>query len=178
MTDMDDHCNRTSTGPGKLDELMINIEAALIVPVLVGNLLIMASVIAFRNMKTAGNILICNLALADFLVGALYLPFDIWFMVHSRTSVTSVTCSWRTSLWDSLLGTSVLNLTLISFDRFTAVCHPFYYYLVTVDRVLSACVVAWCPMTVMSFMPMFGWNRWELCPKPAKCNQRYTHTAE
>ncbi|KAL8607310.1 hypothetical protein ACOMHN_039460 [Nucella lapillus] len=82
-------------------------------------------------------------------------------------------CSCMHILWFSLLGTSLVNLLLISLDRFCAICLPFHYSkYVSMKAVLYACVIAWVSMTLLAFLPLFGWNKWNSCKKPNRCDIR------
>ena len=110
---------------------------------LVGNGMVIFVVLTYAKMKTVTNMYILNLAIADlcFLVG---LPFLIVTAIMERWIFGYVMCKIfyiQTSInW----FTSVFTLTVMSADRYLAVCHPvssMRYRAPIVSRLV--CVVVW-----------------------------------
>ncbi|XP_061075990.1 delta-type opioid receptor-like [Conger conger] len=90
---------------------------------LVGNCLVMYVIIRYTKMKTATNIYIFNLALADSLVLAT-LPFQGADVFLGFWPFGNLLCKVVISIDYYNMFTSTLTLTVMSVDRYIAVCHP------------------------------------------------------
>ncbi|XP_046729963.1 trace amine-associated receptor 13c-like [Silurus meridionalis] len=101
--------------------------AAVVLLTVCGNLLIIISVLHFKQLHTPTNILVLSLAVSDFLVGAYVMPpmliwiiESCWFFGRSFCIVFWLICGFITVL-------SIYNITLIAVDRYLALSHPFLY---------------------------------------------------
>uniref|UniRef100_A0A3Q2QXL6 G-protein coupled receptors family 1 profile domain-containing protein n=1 Tax=Fundulus heteroclitus TaxID=8078 RepID=A0A3Q2QXL6_FUNHE len=90
------------------------------------NLLVIISVSHFRQLHTPTNILLLSLAVSDFLVGLLLMPFEIyrnttcWFL-------GDIICVSYLYLIVHIVNASTGNVILISIDRYIAICDPLHY---------------------------------------------------
>ncbi|KAF7706157.1 hypothetical protein HF521_019411 [Silurus meridionalis] len=90
---------------------------------LVGNCLVMYVIIRYTKMKTATNIYIFNLAVADALVTTT-MPFQSTDYLLNSWPFGEVVCKVFISIDYYNMFTSILTLTMMSVDRYVAVCHP------------------------------------------------------
>ncbi|XP_042624839.1 mu-type opioid receptor isoform X2 [Cyprinus carpio] len=90
---------------------------------LVGNVLVMYVIIRYTKMKTATNIYIFNLALADALATST-LPFQSINYLMGTWPFGDVLCKIVMSIDYYNMFTSIFTLTTMSVDRYIAVCHP------------------------------------------------------
>ncbi|KAI4824236.1 hypothetical protein KUCAC02_012762 [Chaenocephalus aceratus] len=90
---------------------------------LVGNFLVMYVIIRYTKMKTATNIYIFNLALADSLFLAT-LPFQGTDVFLGFWPFGNALCKVVVSIDYYNMFTSTFTLTVMSMDRYVAVCHP------------------------------------------------------
>ncbi|XP_061089139.1 delta-type opioid receptor-like [Conger conger] len=90
---------------------------------LIGNVLVMYVIIRYTKMKTATNIYIFNLALADALATST-LPFQSVNYLMGTWPFGDVLCKMVMSIDYYNMFTSIFTLTTMSVDRYIAVCHP------------------------------------------------------
>uniref|UniRef100_A0A672FRJ0 G-protein coupled receptors family 1 profile domain-containing protein n=1 Tax=Salarias fasciatus TaxID=181472 RepID=A0A672FRJ0_SALFA len=101
--------------------------SAVSVVIVCGNLLVLISIVYFRQLHTPTNFLIFSLAVSDLLVGLILFPLCTKSLFSFCLQSMNVFCKVRLS-FDLTLGTaSVLNLCCISIDRYYAVCQPLTY---------------------------------------------------
>uniref|UniRef100_A0A4W3HMK5 Mu-type opioid receptor n=1 Tax=Callorhinchus milii TaxID=7868 RepID=A0A4W3HMK5_CALMI len=90
---------------------------------LIGNVLVMYVIIRYTKMKTATNIYIFNLAVADALATST-LPFQNVNYLMGTWPFGNHLCKLVMSIDYYNMFTSIFTLTTMSMDRYIAVCHP------------------------------------------------------
>ncbi|XP_061876838.1 delta-type opioid receptor-like [Entelurus aequoreus] len=90
---------------------------------LLGNCLVMYVIVRYTKMKTATNIYIFNLALADALVTTT-MPFQSIDYLLNTWPFGQAVCKVFIAIDYYNMFTSIFTLTMMSVDRYVAVCHP------------------------------------------------------
>ncbi|XP_051938674.1 trace amine-associated receptor 1-like [Hippocampus zosterae] len=100
-------------------------------------------VLVRRQLHTPTNLVLLSLAVADFLVGSVSMPKEI-YKNASCWFLGDVMCSlWNYVIFISSVA-SVGNIVLISADRYVAICDPLRYKVkVTVKRVQLCVCLCW-----------------------------------
>ncbi|TKS75819.1 Trace amine-associated receptor 1 [Collichthys lucidus] len=133
-----------TTNPSIICVLLYIFLGSLSVVTICGNLLVIISVIYFKQLHIPTNYLILSLAVADLLVGVLVRPFSMAFTVTSCWYHEGFFCKVRGSFDVTLSTASILNLCCISIDRYFAVCRPLTYRSKINDRVIGIMIlVSW-----------------------------------
>ncbi|KAM7360731.1 dopamine receptor 2 [Cochliomyia hominivorax] len=125
-----------------------------------GNSLVILAVIRERYLHTATNYFITSLAVADCLVGLVVMPFSALYEVLENTWFfgTDWCDIWRSL--DVLFSTaSILNLCVISLDRYWAITDPFSYPMrMTVKRAAALICAVWVCSSAISFPAIVWWR--------------------
>ncbi|KAK7582558.1 hypothetical protein V9T40_014003 [Parthenolecanium corni] len=126
-----------------------------------GNLLVIMAVIRERYLHSATNYFVMSLALADCLVGLVVMPFSALYEILERNWIFGINwCDiWRSL--DVLFSTaSILNLCVISLDRYWAITDPFTYPTkMSRRRAYWLIGVVWVCSSLISFPAILWWRR-------------------
>lgn len=144
--------------------------ALLIVWTLLGNFAVCAAVFRFRHLRAkVTNVFIVSLALSDLLVALLVMPWKAVAEVVGFWPFGAFCKTWLSC--DIMCSTaSILNLCVISVDRYWAISSPFLYER-TMNRKLASVMIAviWTVSIVISFVPVqLDWHRAEIGYPPAE----------
>ncbi|XP_046524204.1 histamine H2 receptor isoform X4 [Equus quagga] len=141
----------------------VTVSVVLIVLILItiaGNVVVCLAVGLNRRLRSLTNCFIVSLAITDLLLGLLVLPFSAFYQLSCTWGFGEVFCNIYTSLDVMLCTASILNLFMISLDRYCAVTDPLRYpVLVTPVRVVISLVLIWVISITLSFLSIhLGWN--------------------
>uniref|UniRef100_A0A8B9HLM4 D(1B) dopamine receptor n=1 Tax=Astyanax mexicanus TaxID=7994 RepID=A0A8B9HLM4_ASTMX len=135
--------------------------SALILWTLLGNVLVCAAVVRFRHLRTkVTNTFIVSLALSDLLVAVLVMPWKAAAEVAGYWPFGAFCNIWVT--FDIMCSTaSILNLCVISVDRYWAIASPFRYERKMTQRVAFVMIgVTWTLSVLISFIPIqLNWHK-------------------
>lgn len=134
----------------------------IMVPIVLGNGLIIISIIKYRRLRSKMHILIGNLAVSDFIVGVILIPYSLLTAgqtVHSDRLL----CFGKLALFVLCIGSSCFNLTLISLERFVAIVFPLKCKMhFTTFRMNILIAIGWILTLVNSTLPLYGWNEFDV----------------
>ncbi|XP_078345507.1 melanocyte-stimulating hormone receptor-like [Oculina patagonica] len=117
------------------------LNAPLILMAIFGNALVLAAIIRTPSIRSTSMIMLCSLAVSDFLVGLITQPL---YIVKELTENRVLDILWDTLAY-SFCGVSLLIITAVSVDRFLALhYHMRYANIVTISRVKYTMVIIWC----------------------------------
>ncbi|XP_003690070.1 orexin receptor type 2-like isoform X2 [Apis florea] len=106
------------------DWVLIASHSIIFVIGLIGNALVCVAVYRNHTMRTVTNYFIVNLAVADFLVLLLCLPFTVLWDITETWFLGLTLCKAVPYLQTVSVTVSILTLTFISIDRWYAICFP------------------------------------------------------
>nr|XP_020021006.1 trace amine-associated receptor 7a-like [Castor canadensis] len=148
-------CVKTSysSGPRLLLYAVFGFGAVLAV---FGNLLVMTSILHFKQLRSPANSLIASLACADFLVGATVMPFSMVRSVESCWYFGESYCKFHSCFEGSFCYASIYHLCFISIDRYMAVTDPLIYPTRFTASVSATCIAfSWLLSITYSFSLLY-----------------------
>ncbi|XP_030803266.1 histamine H2 receptor-like [Camarhynchus parvulus] len=144
-----------------LQEVLVGLVLTLIdVVTLLGNTVVFLCPVVEKRLRTVTYMFIMSLAMADFLVACLVMPFSIIYEVTGMWLFGKLFCKVWISFDVMFCTASIVTLCFISLDRYCSVVTP-YHYSRRMSRgrcIVMTCTV-WVYSSLISFLPvMQGWN--------------------
>ncbi|XP_078087741.1 D(1) dopamine receptor-like [Mustelus asterias] len=133
----------------------------LILSTLLGNTLVCVAVVRFRHLRSkVTNFFVISLAVSDLLVAVLVMPWKAVSEMAGYWPFGSFCNIWVA--FDIMCSTaSILNLCVISVDRYWAISSPFRYERKMTPKVAFVMIsVAWTLSVLISFIPVqLDWHK-------------------
>lgn len=132
---------------------------SIILCAVLGNALVVISVVRHRKLRILTNYYVVSLAFADFLVALCAMSFNASVAITGKWMFGYVMCDVWNSLDVYFSTASILHLCCISVDRYYAIVSPLQYPITMTQRtVLYMLLNVWTLPALISFLPIFlGW---------------------
>ncbi|XP_062869868.1 melatonin receptor type 1B-B [Trichomycterus rosablanca] len=120
-----------------------------------GNSLVIISVLRNRKLRNAGNVFVVSLAFADLVVAFYPYPLVLYALFHDGWSLGDTQCKVSGFLMGLSVIGSVFNITAIALNRYCYICHSFAYErLYSFRNTLLLVALIWM-LTVLAILPNF-----------------------
>ncbi|XP_067274812.1 trace amine-associated receptor 4-like [Pseudorasbora parva] len=122
-----------------------------------GNLLIVIAISHFKHLQSPTNLIVRCLAACDCLLGSLVMPYSMVRSVEGCWYLGDFVCKVHSSFDMAFSISSKIHLSLISVDRYWAICDPLRYKMrVTNNTVTVFTSFAWLFSFLYSFSVVFS----------------------
>ncbi|KAM9769405.1 alpha-1A adrenergic receptor [Menidia menidia] len=152
----------TTCGNFTMDTQVVGVGIFLSVFILmaiVGNILVILSVVCNKHLQTVTNFFIVNLAMADLLLAIIVLPFSASLEVLGCWVFGRVFCNIWAAVDVLCCTASILSLCIISIDRYIGVKYCLKYpTIMTEGKAVAILLLVWVSSTVISVGPLLGWK--------------------
>ncbi|XP_023216969.1 alpha-2Da adrenergic receptor-like [Centruroides sculpturatus] len=138
--------------------------------IVVGNMLVCIAIATEKSLKTVQNWFIASLAVSDFLVGLVIMPFSLANELMGYWIFGPLWCDIHSALDVFLCTASINNLCLISLDRYWSITQAVEYLKKrTAKRALAMICFVWLLSALISLPPLLGWKKFDDPPDYPTC---------
>lgn len=132
----------------------------LMVVIVVGNMLVIIAIATEKALKNIQNWFIASLAVADFFLGLVIMPFSLANEIMGYWIFGYWWCDIHSAMDVLLCTASIMNLCLISLDRFWSITQAVDYLKKrTPARAALMITMVWILSAVICIPPLLGWKR-------------------
>lgn len=162
-TDIPDIVNETTnvtneeiSGYNTVESIVISIVLlSIILGTIVGNILVCVAVCLVRKLRRPCNYLLVSLAVSDLCVAILVMPMATFYEINGRWIFGEIMCNLWVSFDVLSCTASILNLCMISVDRYYAITKPLEYGVKrTPKRMILWVILVWCFAACISLPPL------------------------
>uniref|UniRef100_UPI00398EA326 probable G-protein coupled receptor No18 n=1 Tax=Pristiophorus japonicus TaxID=55135 RepID=UPI00398EA326 len=137
------------------------------------NVLVLALVYKCRPLRSVTNMFVVSLALADFLIVLLGVPFIVIATVARSWPLGGTLCQMSGFLTTFLRNVSVLSVAGIAVDRYYVIARPFILTIPR-DRARKMIVFLWWSGLLYGIPPLFGLGLYRFSPARCLCDYSWS----
>uniref|UniRef100_A0A3P8UPA5 Muscarinic acetylcholine receptor n=1 Tax=Cynoglossus semilaevis TaxID=244447 RepID=A0A3P8UPA5_CYNSE len=148
-----------SAGNNTLVVIIVVLSGSLSLVTVVGNILVLVSFRINKALQTVNNYYLLSLAFADLTIGTLSMNFYTTYIVMDQWTLGPVVCDLWLAIDYVASNASVMNLLVISFDRFFSVTRPLTYRVKrTTKRAMTMIGLAWSVSFILWAPAILFWQ--------------------
>ncbi|XP_066486598.1 olfactory receptor 6C65-like [Tiliqua scincoides] len=152
------------TGNHKLEMLLFAFSLTMYLMTLTGNMLIIILTLTVLRLKTPMYFFLRNYAILEIGYTTAAIPTALINLASGRKTISYVGCLSQSFLYFFLGNTDFFLLTVMSFDRYTAICNPLRYTTIMNERVCTLLVlVSWICGFALIFAPFMYVIQFPFC---------------
>jgi len=145
----------------------------LMIVVVVGNMLVIIAIVTEKALKNVQNWFIASLAVADFFLGIIVMPFSLANELMGYWIFGDWWCDIHAALDVLLCTASIMNLCLIALDRYWSITQAVDYLKKrTPARAMVMIGFVWIFSGVRCIPPLLGWKVKRVPERYPKCEVR------
>lgn len=120
-----------------------------------GNVLVCLSVIKVRKLRHPSNYLLISLAISDLCVACVVMPFGLYSSINDKWQLGRLLCNIYVVSDVTSCTASILNLCVISIDRYLAITRPLTYCVKRTTRLMMILIaIVWICACLISVPPL------------------------
>lgn len=127
--------------------------------IVVGNMLVIIAIATEKALKNIQNWFIASLAVADFFLGLVIMPFSLANELMGYWVFGKFWCDIHSAMDVLLCTASIMNLCLISLDRYWSITQAVEYLKTrTPTRAALMICFVWIMSALICIPPLLGWK--------------------
>lgn len=131
----------------------------LMIVIVVGNMLVIIAIATEKSLKNIQNWFIASLAVADFFLGLVIMPFSLANELMGYWIFGTWWCDVHSAMDVLLCTASIMNLCLISLDRYWSITKAVEYLKSrTPARAAIMITAVWIMSALICIPPLLGWK--------------------
>lgn len=128
----------------------------IIITSVICNTVLIFTIVSVKKLHSVTHVFIINLAVSDLITVLGTIPFDVELMLKGYFPHGKIACGIMQTTFLISLPSSVLNLTLLTAERYISVVYPFYSVtFLSKQRVIFALLTTWCYTFIVALFPTF-----------------------
>ncbi|XP_069618761.1 olfactory receptor 11L1-like [Ranitomeya imitator] len=129
-----------------------------------GNLLIITLVSTGKNLHTPMYFFISQLSVSDILLPTDIVPYMFYILLNNGATITLIGCMAQFYFFCTAEGCECLLLTVMSYDRYVAICNPLHYVSVMTSSFCANLVISfWFLSFLVAFIDTLSASRLKFC---------------
>ncbi|KAM6172737.1 melatonin receptor type 1B [Erethizon dorsatum] len=135
----------------------------------VGNLLVILSVLTNRKLRNSGNLFLVSLALADLVVALYPYPLTLLAIFYDGWALGEAHCKASAFVMGLSVIGSVFNITAIAINRYCYICHSVAYHRICRHWHIPVYISLIWLLTLVALVPNFFMGSLEYDPRIYSC---------
>ncbi|KAM4049592.1 visual pigment-like receptor peropsin [Anomaloglossus baeobatrachus] len=136
---------------------------------ILSNIVVLGIFVKYKELRTATNAIIINLAFTDIGVSGIGYPMSAASDLHGSWKFGNVGCQIYAGLNIFFGMASIGLLTVVAIDRYLTICRPDIGRRITSWHYTAMILAAWINAVFWSVMPIVGWSSYAPDPTGATC---------
>ncbi|XP_072261803.1 visual pigment-like receptor peropsin [Pyxicephalus adspersus] len=136
---------------------------------ILSNIVVLGIFVKFKELRTATNAIIINLAFTDIGVSGIGYPMSAASDLHGSWKFGYTGCQIYAGLNIFFGMASIGLLTVVAIDRYLTICRPDIGRKITSYHYAAMIIAAWINAVFWSVMPIVGWSSYAPDPTGATC---------
>ncbi|XP_073510863.1 olfactory receptor 1E16-like [Phyllobates terribilis] len=141
-----------------------------------GNIIILIVILIDRHLHTPMYIFLSNLSSVDICYINITLPKLMYILLSGDNSISFIHCFTQLYFYNFIVGTEIILLSVMAYDRYVAICKPLHYHLIMrMKNIVLLLCVNWFSGCLNSLFFIFFASQLNFC-RSTKIHHFYCDT--